>query len=61
MPLIECPDCHKDLSTDAYVCPNCGRPTARQADFQKKAFKWILIWVAVMVTLLTVWSLLARA
>jgi hypothetical protein len=26
MPLIECSDCHKQISDEAYTCPNCGRP-----------------------------------
>ena len=27
MPLTECPDCSNSISTEAYVCPKCGRPT----------------------------------
>jgi hypothetical protein len=26
MPIIQCPDCHKDLSDAAPACPHCGRP-----------------------------------
>ena len=26
MPLIECPDCHKQVSDAAATCPQCGRP-----------------------------------
>jgi uncharacterized membrane protein YdbT with pleckstrin-like domain len=27
MPVISCPDCGKDVSTMAPVCPHCGRPS----------------------------------
>jgi hypothetical protein len=26
MPLIECPDCHRQISSEAPTCPGCGRP-----------------------------------
>ena len=26
MALIKCPDCGKDISTEALACPSCGRP-----------------------------------
>ncbi len=26
MPLIRCPDCHKEISESAISCPNCGLP-----------------------------------
>lgn len=26
MSLIQCPDCSKEVSTDAKSCPHCGRP-----------------------------------
>jgi hypothetical protein len=26
MQLIECSDCHKQISDEAYSCPNCGKP-----------------------------------
>ena len=26
MPLISCPDCNKEISSEADSCPNCGRP-----------------------------------
>jgi hypothetical protein len=30
MPLIECPDCGKPVSTEAHACPNCGYPVAEK-------------------------------
>jgi len=26
MPLMRCPDCHKEISESAVSCPNCGLP-----------------------------------
>lgn len=28
MPLVQCPDCHSDVSVQAIACPKCGRPMA---------------------------------
>jgi len=28
MPLISCPDCHTQVSTNAVACPKCGAPVA---------------------------------
>ena len=30
MALINCPECGKDVSTEAKVCPNCGKPLAEE-------------------------------
>ena len=30
MALIECPDCHKEISELAPTCPSCGRPNVKQ-------------------------------
>ena len=30
MPLIDCPECRKAVSTEAYTCPNCGYPVAEK-------------------------------
>ena len=39
MPLMKCPDCNKEISTSAPVCPHCGRPVAkiRKAEETAKA------------------------
>ncbi|MFG0917236.1 hypothetical protein [Pseudomonas sp. CJQ_11] len=29
MPLIDCPDCHREISASAVTCPGCGRPMFR--------------------------------
>lgn len=59
MPLFACPDCQKDLSTEAFVCPHCGRPTGKQAALQKKYFLRVLLtWFALIVVFLVIWQLL---
>ncbi len=30
MPLIICPDCHKEISDKAPTCPHCGHPFTPQ-------------------------------
>ncbi|HOX56282.1 MAG TPA: PH domain-containing protein [Candidatus Paceibacterota bacterium] len=30
MPLIDCPECKKPVSTEAHTCPNCGYPVAEK-------------------------------
>lgn len=34
MPLIECPDCKKAVSSEARACPNCGYPVAEKVGGQ---------------------------
>lgn len=31
MPLTPCPDCGKDVSSEAPACPHCGRPNKQAA------------------------------
>lgn len=37
MALMQCPDCHKEVSDQAPACPHCGRPLA--GTFEKKPAK----------------------
>ena len=30
MPLIACPECHREVSTEAKICPGCGYPLAER-------------------------------
>ncbi len=30
MPLINCPECHKEISDRADACPNCGNPLRKK-------------------------------
>lgn len=38
MPLIQCPDCNKDVSDMANSCIHCGRPLTPEADNNKDKF-----------------------
>lgn len=46
MPLTTCPDCQREISTEARACPNCGKPTPR-----KKSWVWVLLIIPVVVAL----------
>ena len=35
MPIINCPDCDKEISDAATACPNCGRPNAVVSKIEK--------------------------
>ncbi|MCL5036951.1 MAG: zinc-ribbon domain-containing protein [Chloroflexi bacterium] len=37
MPLIQCPDCGKEVSDNAPACPNCGKPFSTVKIEEKKA------------------------
>lgn len=59
--LTICPDCSEEISMDAFVCPNCGRPTSR---YHGSAFKIVraiknLLYIAVIGA--GVWIMLATS
>lgn len=59
MALTACPDCQKEVSTEAFVCPHCGRPTGRQAQVQKKIFlRGIVLWLVLIVLFVVIWQFL---
>ena len=35
MPIMNCPDCQKEMSDSAPACPNCGKPNARIAPVKR--------------------------
>lgn len=35
MQLIECTDCHQQISDEAYSCPSCGKPMHRRPGMAK--------------------------
>lgn len=43
MPLIKCPDCGKEVSDKAPVCPNCGRPIAPTGIYSFLRRRWVKI------------------
>lgn len=60
MPLMRCPDCHKEISESAISCPNCGLPRpqyelmarerrvaeAEAADARRKTIQYVYIGAA---------------
>lgn len=54
MSLMNCPDCEAEISTEAFICPKCGRPTGR-----KPKVKWVkilLIWFALVVAFMLIYN-----
>lgn len=43
MALIKCPDCGKEVSNKAPVCPNCGRPIAPTGIYSFLSQRWVKI------------------
>jgi predicted amidophosphoribosyltransferase len=56
MPLMECPDCSNSISTEAYVCPKCGRPTGKRPTLKWK--KVVILWAVLVVAFLVIWQVL---
>lgn len=49
MALIKCSECGKSISSDAWTCPNCGKPIKKAAsDKKKKRTKYIIILVVLL-------------
>lgn len=49
MSLIKCPDCGKEVSDKAPVCPNCGRPIAPSGIYSFLSQRWIVIIGAIII------------
>lgn len=72
MPLTNCPDCGKEVSTLAPACPNCARPLVPAAPPQSAArelrrdraarynhVSWLLAGIAILCFVVGVWPLAA--
>ncbi len=57
MPLIECPDCSNQISTEAYVCPKCGRPTGKRPTIRWK--KVVILWGVLVVAFIVIWQVMS--
>ncbi len=57
MALIECPDCSKEISSEARICIHCGRPTRKVKASASGSNRLLLI--IVLVVLLGVFSVMA--
>ena len=58
MSLVRCPDCGNEISTEAYVCPKCGRPTGKRPKYQIKRFA--THWMVLIVAFWAIWTFLSR-
>jgi predicted amidophosphoribosyltransferase len=59
VPLIQCPDCQSEISTEAFVCPKCGRPTAKRQQLAKKQLKKVVVlWLLLVIAFLAIWRFL---
>lgn len=57
MSLIACPECGKEISTDAVRCPNCGAKTSVSALRERwLAAVGLLAIVAVLILLMMWWQ-----
>jgi predicted amidophosphoribosyltransferase len=59
MPLSDCPDCATPISTEAFVCPKCGRPTGKQVPGVLKWRKILILWVVLVAAFMVIWQLLS--
>lgn len=60
MPLIECPDCHEQISDAAPSCPKCGRPVKLQLGPKQpinKALKLSIILAFSLVALFIIFAI----
>jgi hypothetical protein len=48
--LVDCPECTKPLSSEAYFCPSCGYPTQKQRKVVPNWPKSIALMVIVLVS-----------
>jgi endogenous inhibitor of DNA gyrase (YacG/DUF329 family) len=48
MPLVPCPDCGAQISSEAWSCPTCGRPSRGKGRGTRFAFMFIAMLVVVM-------------
>jgi predicted amidophosphoribosyltransferase len=58
MSLVRCPDCGNEISTEAYVCPKCGRPTGKRPKYPIKRFA--TLWLVLIVAFWAIWTFLSR-
>lgn len=44
MALIKCPECSKEVSTEAKICPHCGYPLEKDEEIKPKDNSWVYMW-----------------
>ncbi|EKM3640643.1 zinc ribbon domain-containing protein [Salmonella enterica] len=58
MALIQCPECHKDVSDSAFKCPSCGKTLKKaQRTIIGKVIKWLFILFNILMILWVIFGL----
>ena len=56
MALTTCPDCQNEISSEAFACPKCGRPTGKPQQLRKKKIVLVLsLWAGLVLAFLAIW------
>ncbi len=50
MTSINCPACHQQVSTQAHICPHCGKELERSPSPQKVAIKLVITFSLLAIT-----------
>ena len=58
MALTPCPDCETPISTEAYACPKCGRPTGKRPPYGANLKRLLILWCVLIVAFLAIWQIL---
>ena len=53
MAMISCPECGKQISSNAWECPHCGNPIKKSVSDKKKKRNKIII-IAIIILLLAI-------
>ena len=59
MPLIQCPDCNKEMSDRANVCPSCGRRanvSAWKANVTGGDLYRLMVIAGIIITTASIWN-----
>lgn len=58
MPLLPCPECGKEISTNAAACPNCGAPRkmAKKAKAGWPLWRWLVCLCGIAILAVSAWQ-----
>ena len=56
MALVTCPDCQNQVSSEAWICPKCGRPIKRVWLLSGK--RPLILWAILIVMFIVIWFML---
>ncbi|MGF2652855.1 hypothetical protein ACQUWL_16660 [Serratia marcescens] len=58
MALIQCPECHKDVSDSAFKCPSCGNTLRKpKRTVMGKIIKWLFILFNILMILWVIFGM----